>query len=268
MVARALGDEPGQGFEIVPAGPPGQFVVRLGGRDQSYVDLDDPTHLAFDYVRRMGDVVDAAGEPGRPLRVVHVGGAGLTLPRFVAATRPTSSQIVLEPDEALTERVRDELPLVRRSGIKVRPVDGRAGLAALRDDAADLLVVDAYDDGRVPRDLLTREHLADVARVLAPDGLYLLNLADRAPFALARDVVAGLREQFGALMVSAEPATLRGRRDGNLLVVAGRATVPVDALRKRATSSASPYKVLAGSLLSDTLGGGSPLVDAPARPVT
>lgn len=249
------------GFEIDPAGPPGQFVVRVGGREQSYVDLADPTHLAFDYVRRMGDVIDAAAQPGRPLRVVHVGGAGLTLPRYVATTRPTSAQIVLEPATDVTEQVRVDLPLPRRSGIKVRAIAGRAGVAALRDDAVDLLVVDAYDDGRVPRDLLTREHLTDVARVLAPDGCYLLNLADRAPFALARNVVAGLREHFGALMVSAEPATLRGRRDGNLLVVAGLTSVPVEALRSRAVTSSSPYRVLDAGLLSDTLGGGAALVD-------
>ena len=263
MAQRLSGEHPSApaALEIVSAGPPGQFVVRIGGREQSYVDLEDPTHLAFDYVRRMGDVIDAAAQPGCPLRVVHVGGAGLTLPRYVAATRPTSAQIVLEPAVGVTERVRAELPLPRRSGIKVRAVDGRAGLPALRDDAVDLLVVDAYDNGRVPRDLLTREHLTDVARVLATDGCYLLNLADRAPFALTRAVVAGLREHFGALMVSAEPATLRGRRDGNLLVVAGVVSVPVEALRRRAVTSSSPYRVIDGGLLSDTFGGGGVLVD-------
>ncbi|MFA6300576.1 MAG: spermidine synthase, partial [Nocardioides sp.] len=127
-------------WEIVATERAGGFVLRHDGRDQSHVDLDDPTYLAFDYVRRMGDVVDAMGEPGAPLRVVHVGGAGMTLPRYVAATRPTSPQIVLEPDTEVTELVRAELPLPRRSGIKVRPVDGRSGIAALRDGQADLVI--------------------------------------------------------------------------------------------------------------------------------
>ncbi len=82
--------------------------------------------------------------------MLHVGGAGLTLPRYVAATRPGSWQVVLEPDAALTARVRAELPLPRRSGIRVRAQDGRTGLAAVRDDAVDLVVVDAFDDGEVP----------------------------------------------------------------------------------------------------------------------
>jgi spermidine synthase len=248
-------------LEIVPDGA-GRHVVRIDGRDQSCVDLTDLTHLAFDYVRRIGDVLDAVAAPGAPIRVVHVGGAGLTLPRYVAATRPTSAQVVLEPAVEVTARVRSELPLPRRSGIKVRPVDGVSGMAALRDDHADVVVVDAYDGGEVPRGLLEVEHLAEVARVLGPDGLYLLNLADRAPFGLARDAIAGLRGVLPSVMVSAEPATLRGRRPGNLLVVAGRAGVPVAALRRRAASSAAPYQVLDERRVSDSLGGGRPLVRA------
>ncbi len=254
-------------LEIVATDRPDCFVVRVDGRDQSYVDLADPTRLAFDYVRRIGDVLDAVAPPGEPIGVVHVGGAGLTLPRYVAATRPTSAQVVLEPDAELTARVRVELPLPRRSGIKVRAVDGAAGVAALRDDHADVVVVDAFDDGEVPESLLSVEHFAEVARVLRVGGTYVLNLADPAPFALARDAIAGLREVLPALMVSAEPATLRGRRPGNLLVTASARSVPRAALARRAASYAAPYQVLDARRVSDSLGGGRPR-RGPSRPVT
>jgi hypothetical protein len=46
----------------------------------------------------MGLVLDAL--PCGPLAVTHVGGAGLTLARYVQHTRPGSPQIVLEPDTA------------------------------------------------------------------------------------------------------------------------------------------------------------------------
>lgn len=235
--------------------------MRLDDRDQSLVDLEDPTRLDFDYVRRMGDVLDTLAVPGDPVRVLHVGGAGLTLPRYVAATRPRSSQVVLEPDEGLTALVRERLPLPRRSGIKVRPVDGRSGLPALREDHVDAVVLDAYAEGVVPTSLLTVGCFDQVARVLAPDGLFLLNLSDQAPFARTRDVVAGLRLRFPALVVSAEPATLRGRRPGNLLVVAGTAGVPTSALRHSARTSAAPYRVLAGDEVGSSFGGGTPLRD-------
>ena len=78
-------------MEIVPADRPEAFLLRLDGMDQSLVDLGDPRRLAFEYVRRIGDVIDAATAPGEPVRVLHVGGAGLTLPRYVAVTRPRSA---------------------------------------------------------------------------------------------------------------------------------------------------------------------------------
>ncbi|WP_204163408.1 spermidine synthase [Nocardioides gilvus] len=250
------------GAKLVPADRANSYVLRLDGHDQSYVDLDDPTRLVFDYVRRMGDVLDTLGTPGAALRVAHVGGAAMTLPRYVAATRPRSTQVVLEPAEALTALVRAELPLPARSGIKVRPLDGRSGLVGLRDGAFDAVVVDAYAKGQVPADLVTVEAVAEIARVLTPEGLVLFNLSDRAPFAWTRRVIAAVRTQLPRVMVSAEPATLRARRGGNLLLVASRSGLPESALLERAARSASPYKVLGAAAVSDALGGGNAFTDA------
>ncbi|WP_031094165.1 spermidine synthase-like protein, partial [Streptomyces sp. NRRL S-15] len=72
------------------------WLLTVDGAPQSYVDLDEPEHLEFEYVRRLGHVVDRAGAPGAPLDVVHLGGGALTLPRYVAATRPGSRQDVAE----------------------------------------------------------------------------------------------------------------------------------------------------------------------------
>ncbi|GAB2684337.1 hypothetical protein [Kribbella swartbergensis] len=78
----------GSGTATVEAEADGTFVLRVDGSLQSQVDLADPTHLAFEYMRRIGDVVDAAAPRRQPVAVVHVGGAGLSLPRYVAVTRP------------------------------------------------------------------------------------------------------------------------------------------------------------------------------------
>ena len=239
--------------EISATERPDAYLVTVGGRPQSHVDTTDPARLEFDYVRRIGAVLDGFRPAREPVRALHVGGAGLTLPRYVAHTRPRSAQVVLEPDAELTELVRRHLPLPRRSGIKVRPVDGRTGLAELRDDAFDAVVVDAFVDGRVPAGLVTAECAAAYARVLAGDGLLLLNVVDRAPFAWTRRVVAALRTALPVPLVGAETATLRGRREGNLLLVAGR-TVPD-------LAGGPDYRVLRGQEVSDALGGGTPLLD-------
>lgn len=251
---------------IEPGDRPATFVLRMSGMSQSHVDLDDPTRLAFDYVRRMADVVDAAAPPGAPVRVVHVGGAAMTLPRYVAATRPGSAQVVLEPATEVTELVRRAMPLPRRSGIKVRGVDGRRGIAGLRDAYAELVLVDAFADGRVPADLVTVEFFEDVARVIDAGGLLVLNLTDRAPFGWTRRVLAGLRQVFGSVVLGVEPATLRARRLGNLVVVASRGPVPTDALTARAASAAAPYRVLDGRRLSDGFGGGTAFTDGDTEP--
>jgi spermidine synthase len=238
------------------------FILRIDGTDQSYVDLDDPTLLEFDYVQRIADVIDAHGTPGETLRFVHIGGAGMTLPRYVAATRPRSAQIVLEPDEAVTTLVREQLPLPRNSGIKVRPIDGRAGLSAMRPDFADIIVLDAFDGARIPGELVTAEFFENAATVLADDGLLLLNLADRAPFAYVRRVLRGVCDQFPNVMISAEPATLKGRRFGNLLVVASRGPIPWESLARRAASSPLPYRVLPYREVVDRFAGGTPFTEA------
>lgn len=243
----------------------GGVVVRRDGRDQSHVDLDHPDRLVFDYVQRLAEVLDAWGEPGAPVGVVHVGGGGLTLPRYVAATRPRSPQVVLEPDAELTERVRRVLPLPARSGIKVRPVDGRAGVAALRAAYAGIVVVDAFDAGRVPASLVTGAFWADVARVLEPDGWLLLNLTDRAPWRHTRRVLAGVRAHLPHLLLTAEPATLKGRRPGNLVVVASTGPVPTVALRARTRTAGLPARVLDGAAVADAFGGGTPFTEEDAE---
>jgi spermidine synthase len=238
------------------------FVLRIDGTDQSYVDLDDPTLLEFDYVQRIADVIDAYGMPGEPLRFVHIGGAAMTLPRYVAATRPRSAQIVLEPDEQVTALVRERLPLPRNSGIKVRAVGGRDGLNAMRADFADIIVLDAFDGARIPAELVTAEFFGQAATVLADDGLLLLNLADRAPFAYVRRVLRGVRDEFPNVMISAEPATLKGRRFGNILVVASPGAIPWESLARRAASSPLPYRVLPYREVIDRFAGGTPFTDA------
>ncbi|NNG21009.1 fused MFS/spermidine synthase [Naumannella sp. ID2617S] len=228
----------------------GAYSVRVGGTDQSWVDPNDPTRLEFDYMQRIGDVLDCHAPQGRRMRVVHVGGAGMTLARYVAATRPTSAQIVLEPDAELTAAVRERLPLPKHSGIKVRPVDGLSGIATMPEAYADVVIVDAFVGARVPAELTTLEFLTDVRRVLVADGAVVLNLTDRAPFGYTRRVLAGLREAYAECLLSAEPATLKGRRFGNVLLVGSSVALPLSALTRRAAGSVFPYRLLHGPQLA------------------
>lgn len=247
---------------------PNAWVVRVGGADQSFIDLDDPTHLEFDYVQRIADVVDLVAPPGGRIRVVHVGGAGMTLPRYIAHTRPTSAQIVLEPDAELTAEVRERAPLPPRSGIKVRPVGGREGLAAMPDDYVELLVVDAFAGARVPGELASAEAMAEYGRVLSGSGTLVMNITDSAPLAWTRRLLAGAARQFGDMALVAESSTLKGRRFGNLVLVATRRGDDLDwqTLTRRAAGAAFPFRVTQGAALERLVGGVQPWHDADAEP--
>jgi spermidine synthase len=240
------------------------WMLLVEGTPQSHVDLDDPAHLEFEYVRRMGHVLDLAADEGRPLDVVHLGGGALTLPRYVAVTRPGSRQRVVEADQKLTELVRAHLPLPRGARIRVRAADARAGLAALPAASADVVLCDVFAGARTPAHLTSLEFAADARRVLRPGGTYAVNVADGPPLRFARGQAATLRAVFRHVCLLAEPGTLRGRRFGNLVAVASDAPLPIAALTRRCAGDPMPSRVVAGAELDGFVGSARPVHDADA----
>ena len=251
------------GARLVPdVAYPRAFTLRVGRTDQSYVDLDDPLRLEFDYQQQIAVVLDQVALPPTPVRTVHVGGAAMTMARYVAATRPRSAQVVLEPDAEMTAFVRQHLPLPARSGIRVRGVDGRSGVAALRDGFADLVILDAFVGPRTPAELTSLEFWSDVRRVLAGNGTVVANVTDRGPLGYARRVLAGLAECFPHLVLAAEASTLKGRRFGNVILAASAHPLPVTEIAAEAGRAPYPYRVLAGARLGQVLAGVPPFTDA------
>ncbi|MCU1671679.1 MAG: uncharacterized protein JWP40_4606 [Blastococcus sp.] len=244
----------------------GSWMLLLNGTPQSHVDLDDPGHLEFEYVRRMGHVLDLAAPPGAPLDVLHLGGGALTLPRYVAVTRPGSRQRVVEIDQPLTDLVRAHLPLPRGARIRVRAADARAGLAATHTASTDVVVTDVFAGARTPAHLTSVEFVADARRVLRPGGIYVANLADGPPLRFARAQVATLCAVFRNVCLLAEPGTLRGRRFGNLVAVASDAELPVAGLTRRTAKDPMPARVVDTDHLDRFAGSARPVHDTEAEP--
>ena len=250
---------------------PGAWLVCKDGADQSWIDPADPTRLEFDYMRHISWLIDTwassrgLGTGGR-LRVVHIGGAGMSLARWLSVTRPTSAQIVLEPDEAITAAVRQVAPLQPHSGIKVRPVDGRNGLAAMPDDYADVVILDAFDHRQVPASLVSGEFMDDVNRVLHHGGLLTVNVIDSHPHRWARRLAATVAQCFSSCCVIAETSSLKAHRVTNLVIGASQIGLPVEALGRLAAGAIFPCSVLAADQLERWLSGSRPFTDADAEP--
>jgi spermidine synthase len=233
-------------------------LLRQADMDASYIDLGNPRHLEFDYLRRMRDLVEALDAR----RVIHVGGAACALARALAAADPERRQLVVEVDEAVLELARRHLGLRRTPGLRVRHADGRQFLASTPDAAADAILVDAFVGARVPRHLVTLEALRDVRRVLGPRGAVAVNVVDVPPLCDARAIAAALLEVFGTAAVLAEGAVLRNRRSGNVVVLAAAGPLPLDRLRTRAAADPSPAELLGPAAMAAFARDAAPWTDA------
>ncbi|MXG29647.1 fused MFS/spermidine synthase [Streptomyces sp. YIM 132580] len=240
------------------------WLLTVDDAPQSYVDLDDPAYLEFEYVRRLAHVLDCAAPAGAPLDVLHLGGGALTLPRYVAATRPGSRQDVVEADRELLRMVREHLPLPDGSAISVHAADARARLEAAPAASADVIVADVFGGSRVPAHLTSVEYARAAGRVLRPDGIYAANLADSAPFAFLRSQLANFAAVFAELALIGEPAVLRGRRFGNVVLLASHTPIDTAPLTRRCAGDAFPARVTEGQALVRLIGGARPVADADA----
>ncbi|MER7045774.1 spermidine synthase [Streptomyces jumonjinensis] len=253
--------------ELIPdPDRPRGWTLLVDSAPQSHVDLDEPDRLTFEYQRRLGHIADLAAPPGRPLRAVHLGGGAFTLARYIAATRPRSTQQIVELDAPLVQLVRTHLPLDPNARIRVRSADARAGLAKIPDGWADLIIVDVFSGARTPAHLTSVEFLADIRRVLAPGGQYAVNLTDGPPLAHLRAQVATAAAVFPESALIADPAVLRGRRFGNAVLLASDAPLPLPELTRRTAGDPHPGRVEHGRALADFTGGAAPVTDAGAKP--
>ncbi|MEO7721011.1 MAG: fused MFS/spermidine synthase [Pseudolysinimonas sp.] len=253
---------------------PGAFELVVDGTPQSHVNLDNPAELFFEYIARMGHVIDQVKEPGEPLTALHLGAGALTIPRYIEATRPGSRQQVLELEPELVELVRRELPFPRGASIRVRYGDARATLAKLPaglKGTVDVLVVDVFGGARIPAHVTSAEFYRECAAFLAPDGVLLVNVADGSGAAFARGQAATLDMVFDAgsgdrLAVLAESQVLRGRRYGNFVLVASTTRLPLEWMPRLLARGPHPATLVQGRELRNWIAGAPVVTDATALP--
>jgi hypothetical protein len=134
----------------------------------------------------------------------------------------------------------------------------------MRAGGYDVIVVDVFAGARTPAHLASVEFMHEVARVLAPAGWMIANVADGPPLAYARAQVATIRAVLPQACVVADAAVLRGRRFGNLVVLAGRTPPPIEGLTRRAAGDWFPGRVEPD--LERFSGGSAPVHDDRAVP--
>ncbi|MFJ9695609.1 spermidine synthase [Kitasatospora sp. NPDC101183] len=238
------------------------WLLTLDGTPQSYVDLAEPTHLEFEYTRRLGHLADVLAPAGRPLDALHLGGGALTLPRYLAATRPGSSQHVVEVDGPLLALVAEHLPWP--ASVTTAVGDARALLAEAPAGSQDLIVADVFHGSRTPAHLTSVEFVRLAAAALREGGCYAANLADGPPLAFAKAQAATVAAVFPHLLLVAEAPVLRGRRYGNILLAGSTAPLPAADLARLLAADVFPARLTDGPALAALIGATPPVTDATA----
>ena len=237
-------------------------MVLLDGMEASYVDIADPAHLEFSYLRRIRDAIDATWPMRAPLDVVHIGGAGCALARHLAASRPNSRNEVYEYDPRVADVARRFLGVQSGQRLRLRVGDARPAIERRPAASLDVVVGDAFVDGLVPAHLSTVEFGAAVARALRPGGFYALNVIDAPPLRISRRIGATLLAGFAEVALVGTRRMLNAKTIGNLVFVASAAPLSLDVVRVRAARDGEPSDVLGRGEVEFFAAGARPLRDA------
>ena len=246
---------------------PGIWTLEVDGTPQSQVDLNDPTNLGFEYVRRIGFAIDAVAPKRQPVTALHLGAGALTLPRYIEETRPGSRQQVIELEPDLIELIRTELPLPKHAAIRVRTGDAREVLGRLPGGlhgTVDLAIVDIFSGARTPAHVTSQEFYELLVPLLSPNGLVAVNIVDGSGLAFAKRQLATLQSVWPNVACAANTTLLKGRRFGNVVAFASTAPVPVAELQRAIAGDMFPAKVIHGDELAHMIAGISAVSDADA----
>jgi len=247
----------------------GAFTLTVDGTPQSHVNLDDPTELFFEYVQRMGHVIDRIGMPGEPITAVHLGAGALTLPRYVEATRPGSRQQVVEIEPDVVDLVREHLPWSKKASIRIRHGDAREVLGKLPGGlhgTVDLVVVDVFSGARTPAHVTSVEFYRLAVALLSPRGIIVANVADGPGLVFARSQAATLSSVLPHVAVLAETQILKGKRFGNLVLVGSASELPFDWMPRLLAAGPHPSKIVLGPELREFVAGAPLVTDGTAIP--
>jgi spermidine synthase len=242
---------------VDPDRPSGRLLILDRGHN-SYVDLDDPTHLEFRYIRVMVDVIDTE-LPGGPLSVLSIGGGGFTFPGYLEATRPGTNHVVLEIDSSLVDIGRTDLGF--HDEAEVVADDARRSIDDVPPRSVDVVIGDAFTGLTVPWHLTTVEFVETVGEKLAPGGLYTINVIDRPEARFARAEVATLEEVFDHVAVFAPPGYFTGESGGNYVLVGSNDPIDMDAVSSALQARGGSEIGLSGAELAGFVDGADPLID-------
>jgi spermidine synthase len=251
---------------IPERGTNGGYSLVIEGTTQSHVNPRDPHDLQLEYARLVVAIVDGCRAHGEPIRALHLGAGGLTIPRYLGATRPGSAQHVVELHRELLEFVLDVLPLEEGTELTVEYDDARVAVerAARSAGGYDVAVVDVFSGSVAPRHLSTAEFFTSLGELLASDGIIIVNTLATAGADTGREIAATLASVRAEVMALVSPAVLDGTSLGNIVFSASSTPLPLEEILRTANEGPRPVIALEGASFAAFVDGAAVRHDADA----
>ncbi|SEP70866.1 fused MFS/spermidine synthase [Arthrobacter sp. OV608] len=225
----------------------GGYVLSIGGAEQSHVDLARPDHIFYEYLRRIGHLVDLAAPAGTPVTALHLGAGALTLARYIQATRPGSIQYTVELERELLDFVLRQLPLPEGTDLHAIIGDARDALTELDPGLRfDVVILDIFSGPEAPAHLASTEFYSELRERLAPKGLLIVNVGDEPGLTLVRSQAAAMRRAMGDVAAVAEAGMFDGRYPGNIILAGTQTSWPSGWSEELTARGPHPARVLAG----------------------
>lgn len=233
----------------------GAYVLSIGGAEQSHVNLEHPEEIFYEYLRRIGHLVDLAAPAGKPIMALHLGAGALTLVRYIQATRPGSTQYAVELERELLDFVLQQLPLPQGTDLHAVIGDARDALTELDPELRfDVVILDIFSGPDAPEHIACTDFYREARTRLAPDGLLIVNVGDEPGLTLVRSQAAAMRRAMTDVAAFAEAGMFAGRYPGNIILAGTQTWWPAEWTAELTARGPHPAKVLAGVDL-DTLAG-------------
>ncbi|ALC05630.1 hypothetical protein CDES_06000 [Corynebacterium deserti GIMN1.010] len=199
------------------------WLISINGVPSSHIVLGQPRALEFEYMRWITTGAEAfinAHLDATKLRITHLGGGACTMARYFADVYPQSRNTVVEVDGELARLAREWFDIPRAPRVKIRVDDARLVAESFAPASRDVIIRDVFSGAVTPHNFTTVEFFKHCHGGLAPGGLYVANCGDHSDLRGAKAEIAGLMEVFEHVAVIADPPMLKGRRYGNIILLA------------------------------------------------
>lgn len=273
------------------------WLLKINGVMSSHIDLADPLFLDFEYMRWMAALIESrwpqqpkggqskagqskavqskaadpkaggssAADPHK-LRGLHLGGGACSLARYFHSAYPDARQVVVELDGKLAEYVRGWFDLPKAPLLRLRVGEARAVTETLTPDSRDFIIRDVFAGSLTPRPLTTAEFNGHIRQVLSPGGIYVVNSGDAPDLKNAREDAATIAASFEHTAIIADPAMLKGRRYGNMVMAGSDSPLDGDPqLARRLLGGAVPAHIWSDAQVR-AFAAGSPVRHDPPAP--